>query len=172
MKKIVSAARIVAILTVIVLAFGLPAFALADELGAQKTARTATTTPAATTEDITAIPDNEVPLSNKSYEYGWALFNLLATVVTAGLAVFLAVGLTLRKLRSEEMGNSLGLSVFAFISAVLAIVLFVGTEPLNVPNTQMLIVDSYSVAHVSVLAVAALCAVLTLKKDVKSIRVK
>lgn len=174
MKKRISAAKITVVLVVTAFIFGLPVLVSAAELDAQATQSASAPAVDTTTSanDATTMTDPAVPLSNKPYEYGWALFNLLATGITAAIAVFLAALLIVKKIRSQRLDNSLGLSAFAFIAAALSIVLFAGTEPLNVPNARMILVDSYSVAHISVLVVAILCAVLTVVREVKDIVAK
>jgi drug/metabolite transporter (DMT)-like permease len=157
---------------VVMLALLMPLMAFADEPSQTTPEQTNTTyievTPSTETDSkATTIADETVPLSIKPYEYGWALFNLLATVLTVGIAIILAITMIVNKKKGSALSNNVGLSVFALVAAGLSVVLYFGTEPPL--DTQMLIVDSYSVAHVSVLAVAILCAALSVKKDVKNI---
>jgi hypothetical protein len=183
MKKSAILKKSVTLFMAIMLTFAVAAVAFADEpssSSADNRPAIEQTTPSATSPSATAtdnsgttgvdngettIPEDEVPLSKKPYELGWALFNLLATVFTAIIAVFLAVSLIRGRNKGEKQNNNFGLSIFSIIAAILSIVLFAGTEDFSM---SMIIVDSYSVAHVSVLAVAILCAALSFKRDVRS----
>jgi hypothetical protein len=183
MKDKAVASRFITILLAIAVAFAFPVLAFADEPdstsptnppASEQPAPQATPTNTATTNDqATVIADDEVPLSYKSFEYGWSLFNLLATVLTVVIAVILAFTLISSRAKNGKGSTKLGLSVFAFVAAILSIVLFAGTEPITVQGARMLIVDSYSVAHVSVLAVAILCAALSIRReDIKSLTLR
>lgn len=175
MKNKIRVRSFLIVFAISALVLALPALAFADEpspttdssFALTQTATQAASTAETSAGDTVTIPEDEVPQSNKAYEYGWALFNLLATALTTIIAVVMMAFLLINRNRVDKPNNNSGLSVFAIIAAVFSVVLFAGTEPLGVPNAQMLIVDSYSVAHVSVLAVALLCAALAVKKDVK-----
>jgi cytochrome bd-type quinol oxidase subunit 2 len=168
MKKASLMGRLITVLMIMALAFALPSFVFADE-----PASPATDNPPANEQavqqgyapDQVIIMEDPVPLSNKPWEYGWSLFNLIATILTVAIAVILAIAMVASRRKDKKPNNRFGLSIFAFIAAFLSVLLFAGTQPITVPNAQMLIFDSYSVAHVSVLAVAILCGALSVRKE-------
>jgi uncharacterized membrane protein len=117
-----------------------------------------------------AIPEEETPLSKRSFESGWALVNLLASLVSIIIGVALMTHSMLRRSRDErsdfgssQLPQNFGLAVFGMLAAVISTILFTSTEDLG---SRMILVDSFTVVHIAVLAVAVLCAVLSIKKDV------
>jgi hypothetical protein len=117
-----------------------------------------------------AIPEEEPPLSTRAFEEGWALVNLLASLLSIVLGVALVSSSTLRRFRNgqpssddQQLPQNFGLAVFSMLAAVISTVLFASTEDLG---SHMIVADSFTVVHIALLAVAVLCTVLSLKKDI------
>jgi hypothetical protein len=108
------------------------------------------------------IPEEETPLSIKPYELGWSVVNLLATLLTIIIGVVLVVLSMVQRSGKDQTSNSFGLTVFGMAAAVISTILFVSTEDMRM---RMIAVDSFTVAHVAVLAVAVLCAALSVRKE-------
>jgi hypothetical protein len=170
---------LVVIVCVLALAFPLLAYA-ENDLGAEQT----TTTRGALGEAIEAesvdgtgeavdpateaIPDEETPLSRRSFEPGWALVNLLASLMSIIIGVSLVTYSMLRRNHSDnpdsefQLPQNFGLAVFGMLAAVISTILFTSTEDLS---SHMIMVDSFTVVHIAVVTISILCAALTLKRD-------
>jgi hypothetical protein len=116
------------------------------------------------TSEVEALPEEETPLVNKAYERGWSVVNLFATILTIVIGIVLVVFSLLHRRSEDHAPNTFGLTVFGMVAAVISTVLFVSTEDVRL---RMIAVDSFTVVHVAVLAVAILCAILTVRKDVQ-----
>ncbi|MDR1184965.1 MAG: hypothetical protein LBK67_09225 [Coriobacteriales bacterium] len=174
----------VAFATLFALAFSLSLFAFAEEdpdgVGADVASTTfavsseeqemqdidaATEAPSAgqTTEET--IPDTEIPLIVRPYETGWSVVNLIASLLTIAIGVTLVILSVIHRGDKTRSSNSFGLAIFGMVAAILSTILFTSTEEIQ---SKMLVIDGFTVAHLAVLAVAVLCAVLTMKKGAEA----
>jgi hypothetical protein len=112
-------------------------------------------------EDATSIPDAEIPLVVRPYEMGWSVVNLVASLLTIIIGVTLVIMSVIRRGDKERSPNAFGLAIFGMVAAILSTILFTSTEEIQ---SKMVVIDSFTVAHLAVLAVAILCAVLTMKR--------
>lgn len=115
------------------------------------------------------IPEEDTPLSKRSFELGWSLINLLASLASIIIGVALVTYSMLRRPRGEllnpgepQLPQNFGLAVFGMLAAVISTVLFTSTADLS---ARMIVADSFTVVHIAILAISILCAVLTLKRD-------
>jgi hypothetical protein len=122
-------------------------------------------TPSDETATSTIISDQETPLSIRPYETGWSLANLLATLLTVAIGIGLVASSTMRRNGDEGSSHNFGLTVFGMTAAVMATILFTSTEDIQ---AQMVAVDSFTVVHIVILAVAILCVALSAKKNVET----
>jgi hypothetical protein len=113
-----------------------------------------------------SIPDEETPRSILPYELGWSLVNLFLSLLTTIIGLSLIVFFVLQKRDGLYPSNSFGLTVFGMLAALISLILFVSTEDLQ---SQMIMADSFTVAHIALLTVAVLCAGLSMKKDKQSL---
>jgi hypothetical protein len=177
------------ILTACVLALAFPLFAYAENnlgsTGDPSEAEQTTTTRSAIGDAVEAesvngteepvdpnaetITEKDTPLSKLPFEPGWALVNLLASLVSIIIGVTLVTYAMLRRphgdqpdLSDSQLPQNFGLAVFGMLAAVISTILFTSTEDLSM---RMILVDSFTVAHIAVLAISILCAALTLKRD-------
>jgi hypothetical protein len=139
----------------------------ADEADSDASAASAvsdesTETDLQTVPDPQAIPDQQTPLIPRPYERGWALVNLLVSLLTIIIGVGL-VGLSMvQRQRRVRTSNSFGLTVFGMAAAVISTILFTSTEDLQ---SRMVVVDGFTVIHLAVLAVSVLCVYLSVRKE-------
>jgi hypothetical protein len=166
-----------AILTIgLVALLGLSSLAYADDgndaaSGAQP-ASDAQSAPATQPDSATqsdpatqAVTESETPRSIRPYELGWALTNLFATVLTLAIGVVMVIQTMLRRQNNTNaMSGGVGLTAFSAASAALSTVLFTSTEDLS---ARMIVADSFTVVHIALLAVAVLCAVLSMRRDAR-----
>ncbi|MDR0350456.1 MAG: hypothetical protein LBH64_02770 [Coriobacteriales bacterium] len=109
------------------------------------------------------IPESETPLSIRPYELGWALVNLLAALLSLVIGVAMAVMTMLQRQADErQVSDSFGLTVFSMAAAAFSMILFTSTEDFS---AGMILVDSFTVAHIALLAVALVCGALFLRRD-------
>jgi hypothetical protein len=183
----------IVLLTVLALALSFPLFAFADKdlnsvvTDAANTASETSTTsedeaqgagvatgaasteaPATdqmTQEDVTKISEAEIPLSVRPYEIGWSLVSLIASLLTIIIGVTLMVFSVVRRNDRAHSSSTFGLSIFGMAAAILSTILFTSTEEIQ---AKMVLVDSFTVAHLAVLTVAVLCAILTMKRGVET----
>ncbi|MDR1083162.1 MAG: hypothetical protein LBL27_04765 [Coriobacteriales bacterium] len=127
---------------------------------------TDTSTTTDTGADDTTIPEEEVPLSIRAYELGWSLVSFIATLLTVIIGVGLVVYSMIRRDSAKPGSDNFGLAVFSMAAAVISTVLFTSTADFQ---SSMIVADSFTVVHIAVLAVSILCAVLSLKDDVKAL---
>jgi hypothetical protein len=158
----------------VALVFALPCSAYADSSASeadgvlnieQKIAGNTSIAEAASSDAAVAsrnIPDQDIPLSIRPYEQGWSLTNLFASLVTVIIGVSLVISSTLHRNNNDGSSNNFGLTVFGMTAAVMATILFSSTADIQ---TQMIAVDSFTVVHIVIMAVAILCAVLSMKKS-------
>jgi hypothetical protein len=171
---------ILAMVCALVLAFPLLVYAENDATNGSSDAEQTTTTRGAVgdaveaepADDGTTIPEEETPLSRRSFEPGWALVNLLASLLTIIIGVTLVTYSMLSRSKGEQSGsdgqqppNNFGLAVFGMFAAVISTILFTSTEDLS---SRMIVVDSFTVVHIAVLAVSILCAVLSVKREAEN----
>jgi hypothetical protein len=107
------------------------------------------------------IPDAEIPLVVRPYETGWSVVNLAASLFTIIIGVTLVILSVARRSDRVRSSNAFGLAIFGMVSAILSTILFTSTEEIQ---SKMVVIDSFTVAHLAVLAVAIFCAVLTMKR--------
>jgi hypothetical protein len=132
--------------------------ALDDEQGTQD-ADTTAETPAI---GPASIPDTEIPLSVRPYETGWSAVNLTASLLTIIIGVTLVILSVIRRNDKASSSNTFGLAIFGMTAAILSTILFTSTAEIQ---AKMVVADSFTVAHLAVLAVAILCAALTMKRS-------
>ncbi|MDR1013468.1 MAG: hypothetical protein LBL86_00570 [Coriobacteriales bacterium] len=112
---------------------------------------------------LETIPDNDTPLSVRPYELGWALVNFLTASLALVIGVAMVVSTMLRRqAEGGRLSDKFGLTVFGMSAAILSIILFTSTEDFSTP---MILVDSFTVAHVVLLVVALTCGVFYLRRD-------
>jgi hypothetical protein len=164
--------RRIILTTVLVLSFSFSTIAYADnntgDAGTDAAAMNAAAAPdpnATTGEEgdpSQTILEEEPPLSTGPYRAGWSLINLLISLTTTAIGVFLAASFMVQRKNDELLPSGFGLTVFSMIAAIISIILFVSTENLQL---SMIAANSFTVAHVAVLSVSVLCATLTVKKE-------
>jgi hypothetical protein len=180
MRKLATGVKLMAVLTALMLFFALPFVAFADnnpeettgnppvaEQPADADTKAATDTSEGDDEvdGAITISGEEVPLA-EAPRAGWSLFNLLATALTVIIALGMAASVVMRREKSGQTENGqtengFGLSVFSIVAAIFSTALFASTANFS---SFMVPVDSYTIAHISMLAVAVLCAVTSTKR--------
>jgi uncharacterized membrane protein len=124
-----------------------------------------TTTPLTPTPPTTK-PDPKVPLDTKDGDGGWALVNLLLTILTALLMIVALV--TIRKhRRDEEIGGKLanGLRIFNVLAVIAAIVVFILTEDMTLP---MHMTDNWTIWMAAIAIVEVVLTIVSAKKFEKT----
>lgn len=112
---------------------------------------------------LETIPDSDTPLSIRPHELGWALVNFLTAALALVIGVAMVVSTMLqRQMHGGRLSDKFGLTVFSMSAAILSIILFTSTEDFS---ASMIMVDSFTVAHIALLAVALICGALYLKRD-------
>jgi hypothetical protein len=183
-KKVKSTSKRIALLVSLLFLIGLPCFAYAhasegtietandtvnvavnDEQESSYAARLFEASPSGATTQTTTISEQQVPLVMLPYETGWALANLLASLLTVVVSVFLVFSSSLRRNNGERGSEGYGLTVFSMTAAIMTTILFASTEDIQ---SQMVVFDSLTVVHVALLAVAILCVVLSVKKNARA----
>jgi uncharacterized membrane protein len=87
--------------------------------------------------------------------------NLVTSLLTVVIGVALVVFSVVRRNDKAHSSNTFGLAIFGMAAAILSTILFTSTEEIQY---KMVVVDSFTVAHLAVLAVAVLCVVLAMRR--------
>jgi small basic protein len=112
------------------------------------------------------ISESDIPLGVRPYETGWSVISLCASLLAIVIGVVLVTLFMVRKNSSPpQLSNNFGLAVFAMIAAIISTVLFTSTEEIQ---SQMILADSFTVAHIAILAVSLLCLGLSLRKEARA----
>jgi hypothetical protein len=114
----------------------------------------------------TKIEDDPIPLY-----VGWALLNLIMTIVTGLIMVALFATYFTKRKEDEEIANDpdreakvkkhLGVRLISIAATVIAIILFVLTEDMALPMTMT---DKWTVWHIVIVAAAIIVAIFSRKK--------
>jgi amino acid transporter len=114
----------------------------------------------------TEIEDRDPPFSPGGSS-AWALLNLILTIVTALLMIFLFITYIMKRKEDDDDENDeivkkhLGVRLISIIVTIGAIILFVLTEDMTLPMSFM---DRYTLWHAVIAVVQIVIAVLSRKK--------
>jgi hypothetical protein len=176
-KKVESTSKRIALFVSLLLLIGLPfsAYANADEgttgatgdtteviVASEQDGVNATQPVESSSPDTAAVSEPRVPLVMRPHETGWALSNLLASLLTIIISVSLVFRSTIRRDDHKRVPEGFGLTIFSMSAAIMTTILFTSTGDIH---SQMVVFDSLTAAHVALLAVSILCTALSMKKN-------